>query len=490
MNQEEKTECLMKIQSTDIQYNEYITIARKAEKIQKTTGANKSSEFFEFYHFQSYKEAIVFMRNHQKNNLFFVLGLTDGQGQKDKNIKSANLIAIDLDFKDKPMPSEREITKYVRKKCGLYITALVNSGHGYHIYFQIEKTEDIKLWNQTTKRLSKLLGGDALASRKSQILRFPSSINYKDKNNPKKCNVIFCNPGNPYSLSKINKIIDNYEYSENIKEYSKIKPCVENMMKGVDKGYRDIALSFIVLELKKLNYSFERTKKEALKFNAKCNPPQSESFVITCLNNLWNNNNYKFSGCNHQDERKNAVAKRYCPGDCVFKNKFLSFKSKDTTIKIPSNFISFNVLRQCKGTEISLLLYIYFCKTIDKNDLYNYCCRSTINKYLNHLKLLNFIDVDKKSVTIRTNYSPKIDIDSKVMTLCLNKKITESEALIYYCIVWLNSINERTTIQHISEMLGKNKSNVSPVVQGLAEKGLVNDYLIFNGNNYCHSLRA
>ena len=47
MNQEEKTECLMKIQSTDIQYNEYITIARKAEKIQKTTGANKSSEFFE-----------------------------------------------------------------------------------------------------------------------------------------------------------------------------------------------------------------------------------------------------------------------------------------------------------------------------------------------------------------------------------------------------------------------------------------------------------
>lgn len=480
MNEFQKLKTFFEIQSKGKTNNEYINLA--------TTFIDSNGEKqFHYISFSTVEEALAVANVHKNSDLFFGIALTDGQGAEIENVVSSNIIGLDFDYAEGNKPNATDFTDFFRNKLKIFISALVDSGHGYHVYIAIEKTYDLEYWHKTSQRLQRYFKADGQAIRINQLLRFPTSYNYKGQER-KKCKLIYVNEGVPYSLNKINLIIDQYEKQEGDNAYLVVRSCIENMLNGVKEGYRNFALSCIVPEFKRLNRSYEECRDAVLSFNMKCLPPENESKVLNSFKKLWDSNIYTFPGCYFKDSTKNDFVKQFCAGKCyAFEER--QYIEKSTKIEIPKCFIEPKILKSLNGAEVSLLLFIYANKEIDIKSLKTLFSYNTLTSYVNHLVDLNFIEfAGTNSVKIRKHITNKISIDSRVFELCLRKKITKNEAKVYYCIAFLNSIKERTTITHIAEMLNMGKGNVSEIIQKLKEGGLISIFKKCNGAGYIYKV--
>lgn len=466
MTDTEKLKALLNNISADLNSNEYICIA--------TSYIEDGKEKYHYFASQSIEELIGIAEKHKNQDLFVMISLTDGKGFEEENIISSNIIGLDFDFKEKPKPSGIEFSKELREKFKGFIFAIVDSGHGYHVYYRINKTENIEEWHNTTKELQVLLDADPLAVKKNQLLRLPTFYNHKyDKE--VKSKFLYVTECTPVSLEYFNKLINKSQTSKEMRPFSVVRPCIERILQnGVNEGYRFYALHALVPELKKMNVNYEAAKSKIIDFNAKCNPPENLSKVLDTFDYLFNAEGYVFHGCHSPHSTINSLLKQNCDGCCVFESKRPNKKTSKEKTSIPIEFISPHMLNELNGAEISLLIEIIKNKELKISDVNKMFSRSIASKYIKHLTKINLIENKNKTLKLlKPESKDSIEINSNLSSLVINKKIKKNEALVYFAIKFLNKIKERTTVSHIADLLNLDIGNVSKTIKSLEDQEII-----------------
>ena len=108
---------------------------------------------------------------------------------------------VDVDSPDKTLSAEEKLRKAEELKTNFIIALLaygiepsfiVCSGHGYHIYFVLKRVHmDATEWSPIQTALISLAKADPQAKDAGRLLRVPGTINFKDKENPKKVEIVF-----------------------------------------------------------------------------------------------------------------------------------------------------------------------------------------------------------------------------------------------------------------------------------------------------------
>lgn len=193
-------------------------------------------------------------------------GVNPRQGNNTKVVSRITCVFVDIDAKD--FPSEEEYCAHCNTlkdhllKIGLYPSAVVESGHGVHLYWFLRSTASPKLgideagqqtckaWRELQKALIHFCKGDPSLHDLPRILRLPGSLNTKDQANLKHCRVVSCTDRR-YSLRDFNFVLGQYrdhqkeiEQAEKaaIKEYKKKAKRVGESASG---ELKDIVLSVL-----------------------------------------------------------------------------------------------------------------------------------------------------------------------------------------------------------------------------------------------------
>jgi hypothetical protein len=108
---------------------------------------------------------------------------------------------VDIDSPEKELPADQKLSA-AKKLLEEFVEALqrydlepsyvVESGHGYHVYFVFNRFLDPTNtnWQKTQSALVNLAKGDTQAKNVGRLLRVPGTYNYKDRNNPKPVQII------------------------------------------------------------------------------------------------------------------------------------------------------------------------------------------------------------------------------------------------------------------------------------------------------------
>jgi len=118
-----------------------------------------------------------------------------------ENVLFVKTCWVDIDSPDKNLSADQKMSaakklldEFVEalKEYNLEPSYVVESGHGYHVYFVLNKffEPNVLEWQKTQFALVKLAKGDIQAKNVDRLLRVPGTFNYKDKNDPKSVQII------------------------------------------------------------------------------------------------------------------------------------------------------------------------------------------------------------------------------------------------------------------------------------------------------------
>lgn len=445
-------------------------------------------------------EFIYFVRQYRENyNIYCSIACTNGVARKDENILSSRVIALDFDKKDIPEKSSEELSKRIMSQLKLFIFQMVESGHGYHIYIPIEKTTDINRWNTITKKLCNIWGADIKATLKTQIMRVPESLNWKEEI-PPKVKLKFSN-GNfqPIPLYKIEKAIRNYERKKEKQkqlEYLKAeKSCIFKMLNGVQKGLRNFAMGRIISYYRYKGISKEKIKNIIKEWNQKNIPPKYEKELDSEFEFYWRKE-YNLNGCYPTNKTDAKKLETFCCADCKYKKaNLLRFTKSKTYIELPIKFFSPIMLSNFSGNELITLLCLFQQQSATVNVLCKLLgiSRKSMLKYIKHLKNTAYIKTDGTIIHISKkyqNYEKTIKIREDLILHYRNKNIAGNDVKIYLAVVWNNNHCYYSTQKDISEFLGINRSHVSTSIKKLNSVSLIFDDFKINGASTISQLKA
>lgn len=162
---------------------------------------------------------------------------------KKEDIKQIFCLWTDIDRKER-----------IEIKDFLMPNIIINSGHGKHLYwllnkpFEITSTQDIDYIESILKGISQKLGGDKTHDI-TRVLRIPETYNNKDKKNPKKVIIEHFDNSFRYDIKdfeqyKINieqtqdtTIVVNEKVDVNIDDYAKELPVW--LIEAIKEGYKE-----------------------------------------------------------------------------------------------------------------------------------------------------------------------------------------------------------------------------------------------------------
>ncbi len=140
-------------------------------------------------------------------NIYFGVCPREKKMGKEENIKQVNCLWVDLDCGS---DEERELNLKKLNSFDPSPSSIVNSGHGYHIYwlltnpFQINSNKDKMYIKGILKGMCKELNADHCFDL-SRVLRMPCTHNLKDPNNPLPVKTISFNPERKYTIQDFEK---------------------------------------------------------------------------------------------------------------------------------------------------------------------------------------------------------------------------------------------------------------------------------------------
>lgn len=144
------------------------------------------------------------LERHRERSIYFGVATRNGGGKKE-DIVHIPALWVDIDFKDTP---EEEAVPLLQG-FSLKPSALVNSGGGYHCYWNLKEPlekNDIAAVESMLKRLAVHFKGDMAATDASRILRVPGSFNQK-YDPPRSVTIFSLQEGNRYTLDDFDDIL-------------------------------------------------------------------------------------------------------------------------------------------------------------------------------------------------------------------------------------------------------------------------------------------
>lgn len=287
--------------------------------------------------------------NRFSSNTYFSLATTDGKAGAEENLLYRYFLAWDFDKKLDTKIDAKEIM-FRFKKLNLWYHCIIDSGNGYHVYMCIEKTNNLKVVNEVTKKLGELLGADPQGTLQTQVLRVPFTYNLKNK--IKQVNIIKLFERKTIKPYNIDKLYDKYctfteskggrtiDYALN---RTKFPPCIMNILKGVDEGDRNFCLKRLISFLKIHKYSEIEALNFIKEWNSKNDPCISDKELEYQFKYVWNKE-YSCFGCITQDVNLQAQIKKYCDRDICANNH------KDEMVYIEGDTVQLEY-KLCKKLE-------------------------------------------------------------------------------------------------------------------------------------------
>lgn len=217
---------------------------------------------------QEYHKNINDLINSAKNNslyynTFYSLATNNGISKSNKDSIYKTCLAWDFDKKDYESLTIKDLLHKFRE-IGLYYNAIVDSGHGYHVYKFIEPTKNIELVNKVSKHIATLVGADENFT--GQVLRVPTTHNIKDPKEIKLVNIVFLDTEiKRKSIETLAKkyIMACHENKNITYEMNKgqVPKCIETILTtGSQKGHRNDDLKKIVISLRNARKTLDQVK--------------------------------------------------------------------------------------------------------------------------------------------------------------------------------------------------------------------------------------
>ena len=204
-------------------------------------------------------------------------------------------------------------------------TMIVNSGHGYHVYWQLAKPIGVEVL-PVLKALQKLTGADPSGVDVARILRVPDTMNVKGE--AVKCHVVdFNDHTTPIErfedILGVKAKLDEPKNTGAIYELLEVKfNGLNNMAHGVEKGERNFATARIVQTLRRLNYTKQEVIDIVLRWNNLNRPKKSVRELKQDINVFWydytDKDRYRYDGKTFTDMRLQELNERFIDNETTF----------------------------------------------------------------------------------------------------------------------------------------------------------------------------
>lgn len=282
---------------------------------------------------------------------------------------------------------------------------IVNSGHGYHVYWLLDKPRGHEV-KPIMDKLTDLLGADSVATDTARILRVPDTMNVKD--DPVPCKLVELND-NRATVKQFENIlgvkahIDPITHTKAINELLKLNiNGLNNMAYGVRKGERNFCTGRIVQTLKRLNYTKQETADIVFRWNRLNSPVKSTKELKTDINVFWHDKRYKYDGKEFSNARLQELNTRFIDKNTAF---FIGqdddFHSYDNELLRPDNF------KKIKGLTFAILSIIKLAESegIRRKHIADLCKRNEQGRALrSSIKILEDMKYIKPIKRRNINY--------------------------------------------------------------------------------------
>jgi predicted transcriptional regulator len=239
------------------------------------------------------------------------IGMLTRDKKRGRNQDTLQTQAIWLDFDDKDSFYGFEHLVNLNKLPEP--TLIINSGHGYHIYYRLDKPAGREV-EPVVKKLARKVGADTRATDLARIMRVPGTMNVKNPDQPVKCEIVKVND-NEINLNNLAEILGTT--AEVITEpqskaeqaakslqvdyegiISQAKwPCIKSILEGVEEGQRNWALGRLTMYFRNiLGFSRRKAEKVVRVWNLKNKPAQPEVELLKSFKSYWVSN-YNLLGC-------------------------------------------------------------------------------------------------------------------------------------------------------------------------------------------------
>ena len=284
----------------------------------------------------------------------------------------------------------------------------VNSGHGIHVYWLLDKRTKIKA-NRILKAIAINTGADTKAAEVARVMRLPETNNVKEEP-VVRCEVIESN-SNIYSIKIFENILKIQEETENeiaavsykidIPELlNSDRACIRAMANGVKEGHRNFTEGRLIKYLQVKGITKDKTKTIILKWNNNNNPPEEVGKLLQDFQAYWKGD-YKLLGCSIKNPELQSVLYDYCDRSQCRLGATIGGLKLDNSIKYNNrlfnciskltgnNLIVLGVLtRHKEGLTIKLLTEKITCRATSKSCM----SRMTIIETLKLLKSIGLIE--------------------------------------------------------------------------------------------------
>ena len=271
---------------------------------------NKAGLKVQEYHTNINELSISASNNAIYYNTFYSLATNNGNSKSNEDSIYRTCLAWDFDKKDYESLTIEDILHKFRN-IGLYYNAIIDSGHGYHVYKFMEKTADVSLVNKVNKHISRLVGADENFT--GQVLRVPTTYNTKDIDNIKPVNLVYLDKDIKRTtveklakryimMSNENKNI-SYEISKD-----KVPKCIETILtNGSNKGTRNDDLKKIVVACRNGGKTLEQVKVLAKEWNRDSMTLQELDYQVGYMYERLKTAELNCKECKHSSECYSAI---------------------------------------------------------------------------------------------------------------------------------------------------------------------------------------
>lgn len=226
--------------------------------------------------------------------------------------------AIYLDFDDTTL----EAVKYTIDAKGIPLpTMIVNSGHGYHVYWLLDESVGHEA-KPIISKLQQVLNADAGAVDIARVLRIPDTMNVKGE--PVASELLELNSNRTTlkqfeSVLGVNAVLDPVAGTGSIKELAATKHNgLNNMAQGVSEGERNFCIGRILQTLKRLNYTRQQATDIVFRWNTLNKPQKPANELKKDIRTYLFDERYKYDGKEFAEERLQELNERFIDNETVF----------------------------------------------------------------------------------------------------------------------------------------------------------------------------
>ena len=473
---------------------------------------------------ETVEEAVSFCNRKDKYfyNSYFSLGTTDGLGRATSNLRTRSCLCWDFDKKTLGQGFNVKDILHLFKSIRLYYHAIIDTGHGYHVYVFIEPTTDLEAVEAVQKAIAIRLGADIKAILKTQLMRLPGTLNIKDEKNKLPVKIVYLADDDHIKRLPISHYTYNYvttRYTRTNIEYvmrdDKTPQCVRDILEtGSPVGQRNEDLQTIIVALKRQHKTLAEIRAVISEWLENTEELERLDYMIDYIYENVYNGTLNCKECSHRSEcyvRDTVVKPLDYPvlkipdRDLVkIKNSRIKKKGKKCMKYLNGNMLIIYsiLLRHNKGLFKDELTEELTYKNPEKG-IEAKCCMSdkTIRNTLKELEENGFIVVTtidrKKFYKAKPNYvkdDMKTEISYLAALQCIKGCISTQELELYCYIKYLNKMAPKKKGQDpysiyinqegLANVLGIEQSRVSQMIKNLINEKLMSiDYRSKSSNN-------